>query len=244
MFGIFGRKDKSTDGPTTLVIKSDDIDKTRFSESHIIKMRERYAGLNDDILARYLIARNDDYAKACEQLERALQWKAQHFPILKTSCLKEINSGKLYIRGVDKEGRPLLIFRSCCSFPKDRDLEESARMLVWFAEHLQRRMPPNMSKYTLLIDRTGHKSENTDMDLVKHVSAQFQVRYYSVYCRTHCCCFVWIMLWHCCFVLNHHLTSPAGSVPRDFDARHHLPLRRGVLLDLGDREVVRGPRDP
>lgn len=178
MFNLFGHKDKSTEGPTTLVIKSNDIDKTRFSESHIIKMRERYAGLNDDVLARYLIARNDDYEKACEQLERALKWKADHYPILKSSCMKEINSGKLYIRGVDKEGRPLLIFRSRFSFPKDRDLEESARMLVWFAEHLQRKMPSNMSKYTLLIDRVGHKGENTDMDLVKHVSAQFQVCIY------------------------------------------------------------------
>lgn len=180
MFGLFGsQKNKATEGPTTLVIKSDDIDKTKFSESNIVKMRERYVGLNDDILARYLLARNDDYDKACEQLERALKWKADHFPILKASCLKEINSGKLYVRGVDKEGRPLLIFRSRFSFPKDRDLEESARMLVWFAEHLQRRMPPNMSKYTLLIDRVGHKGENTDMDLVKHVSAAFQVRHFA-----------------------------------------------------------------
>lgn len=176
MFNYFtGSQKEKLEGPSTLAIKSQDIDLNKFSESNIIKMREKYPTLSDDVLARYLIARNDDVVKAIEQLQRALEWKAAHYPILKASCLKEINSGKLYIRGVDKEGRPLLVYRSRNSFPADRDLEEAARMLVWFAEHLQRRMPGTMSKYTLLIDRVGHKSENTDMDLVKHVSSQFQV---------------------------------------------------------------------
>jgi len=175
MFGtIFGTKELATEGPTTLVIKSKDIDLNKFSESNVIVMREKYPGLNDDVLARYLIARNNDLTKACEQLQRALEWKALHGPILKSTCIKEISSGKLYIRGVCKEGRPLLIYRSCKSFPNERDLEEAARMLVWFAEHLQRSMPPHMSKYTLLVDRVGHKSENTDSDLMKHVSSQFQ----------------------------------------------------------------------
>ena len=175
MFGFLSHKEKTDTGPSTLVIKSKDIDVTRFKEKYIVAMREKFPGVSDDILARYLIARNCDIPKACEQLQRALDWKAAHYPILKESCLKEVNSGKLYIRGVDKEGRPLLVYRSRNSFPNDRDLEESARMLVWFAEHIQRRMPETMTKYTLLIDRVGHKSENTDMELVKHVSAQFQV---------------------------------------------------------------------
>ena len=179
MFGglstVFGKKDLATEGPTTLVIKSKDIDIHKFSESNIIAMREKYPGYDDDTLARYLIARNNDLVKACEQLDRAIAWRIPNYPVLKETCMKEISSGKLYIRGVCKEGRPLLIFKSCKSFPNERDLEESARMLVWFAEHLQRTMPPHMSKYTLLIDRVGHKSENTDMDLVKHCSAQFQV---------------------------------------------------------------------
>jgi len=175
MFGFLSQKDKSNDAPSTLVIKSQDIDVTKFKEKYIVKMREAFPGINDDTLARYLIARNGDATKAIEQLQRALEYKALHYPILKSTCLKEINSGKLYIRGVDKEGRPLLIYRSKKSFPNDRDLDEAARMLVWFAEHVQRRLPGNMTKYTLLIDRVDHKSENTDMDLMKHVSAQFQV---------------------------------------------------------------------
>jgi len=174
MFGLFGQKEKSDDTPSTLVIRSQDIDLNKFKEKHIVKMREAFPGVSDDVLARYLIARNGDSVKAIEQLQRALDYKALHYPILKSTCLKEVNSGKLYIRGTDKEGRPLLIYRSKNSFPNDRDLEEAARMLVWFGEHVQKRMPPNMSKYTLLIDRVGHKSENTDMELVKHVSSQFQ----------------------------------------------------------------------
>lgn len=181
MFGlgtVFGSSKKETqDGPTTLVIKSQDIDLNKFSESNVIAMKEQFPGLGDDVLARYLIARNNDLAKACEQLTRALNWQALHCPVMKSSCLKEISSGKLYVHGVDKEGRPLLIYRSCKSFPADRDLEECGRMLVWFAEHVKRRMPPHLSKYTLLIDRVGHKAENTDQELMKHMSGAFQDMY-------------------------------------------------------------------
>lgn len=222
MFGsVFGKKDLATEGPTTLVIKSRDIDIHKFSESHVITMRDKFPGLNDDVLARYLIARNNDVVKACEQLERALTWKALHCPVMKSSCLKEISSGKLYVRGFDKDGRPLLIYRSVKSFPADRDLEECGRMLVWFAEHVQRRMPPHFSKYTLLIDRVGHKSENTDQELMKHMSNSFQVNFSITFCDV-------------CLKVTHAESSfmhlfvfwrvfSAGPVPGDRFAHHRVP---------------------
>jgi hypothetical protein len=177
MFGLLSSSKKETklEGPSTLMIKSQDIDLKKFSESNIVEMRKRFPDVYDDVLARYLIARNDDLEKACEQYNRALDWKAKHYPVLKVNCLKEVNSGKLYVRGVDKEGRPLLIFRSRFSFPKTRDLEETAKMLVWFAEHLQRRLPSHLTKYTLLMDRTEFKSENNDNELIKHCSGPFSV---------------------------------------------------------------------
>jgi hypothetical protein len=160
---------------TPIVIKSKDVDRSLFSDANLLAMRGAFPGMEDEALAKYLIARNDSVEKATEQLKKAVEWKAEHWPVLKSSCMKEVTSGKLYMRGVDKEGRPLLIFRTRFSFPKERDLEESARMLVFFAEHVMRALPDDMSKYTLLVDRTDHKSENTDMDLMKHVSSQFQV---------------------------------------------------------------------
>lgn len=168
---------------STLSIKSADIDRNKFTEKNIIVMRTAFPGLDDDTLARYLIARNNDLDKAMEQLNRALAWKLAHYPILKESCIKEIRTGKIYIRGTDKEGRPLMIFRTRFSNPSDRDIEETAKMIVWFGEHLSRRMPSNMSKYTLLIDRTNHKAENTDTELMKALSQSFSVRYWSVFCR-------------------------------------------------------------
>ena len=165
---------KTTEG-TSMVIKSKDVDLNKFTEENLIRMRQQFAGVCDDILARYLIARNDNFEQAAEQYGRALAWRAQSFPVLKASCLKEISSGKMYIRGVDKEGRPVLVYRTRLSFPKERDLEEAYRMIVWFAEHIFKRMPEDKSKYTMLIDRTDHTGDNTDMELMKHVSGKFQV---------------------------------------------------------------------
>ncbi|KAJ1442075.1 CRAL-TRIO domain-containing protein [Ochromonadaceae sp. CCMP2298] len=156
-----------------IVIKSKDVDRTKFSDENLLKLKELYPSMEWSELARYLIARGS-VEKATEQIQRALAWKDKNWPCLKSSCLTEISTGKLYVRGVDKEGRPLLIFRSRFSFPKKRNLEESARMLVFFAEHIVRALPDDLSKYTLLFDRTEHKGENTDMELMKHVASSFQ----------------------------------------------------------------------
>lgn len=228
-------------GPSTLVIKSNDINVTLFTEAKLVKMRERFPGQSDDTLARYLIARKDDYELACAQLDRAISWRAAHYPILKSTFMKELSTGKLYVRGVDKEGRPLLIYRSRLSFPKTRDLEECARMNIWFVEHIKRLMPNNMTKYTLLVDRTEHTSENTDIELMKHLSASVAVSrpYNLLLCRMlHSNCYLLFLVASivpsCC----------AGPVPRVPLQGDHLPRRCDVLLDLGYCEVVRGPCDP
>jgi hypothetical protein len=206
--GGASEKAAQSNGPSTLVIKSEDIDLSKFTEENVVAMRAKYPGTYDDVLAKFLIARNNDLAKACEQYDRVLKWRAENFPVLKSSCLKEVTSGKLYVRGVDKDGRPLLIFRSRYSFPKDRDLEETSRMLVWFAEQVQRRMPSSMTKYTLLLDRTGHTSENTDTDLIKHCSAQFSVRNYVInLCNSFLYC-TQSYFFPCTFLLSFRICFP------------------------------------
>jgi hypothetical protein len=164
-------------------IASEDIDLSKISMENFQILKERFPGLPDEMLCRYLIARNDDVEKAIEQLEKAQKTRLENWPVMKSSCINEMRTGKLYVHGTDREGRPLVVWRAAANVPRTRDLEETSRLLIFFTEYtLKKLMPKNKSKFTVLIDRSGFTSENSDMELMRHTASTFQVllSYYLV----------------------------------------------------------------
>lgn len=155
-------------------ILSTDVNPERYSLKSLQEMRTLFPGVEDTILARNLIARNDNVEKATALLKRCLAWKASYFPIMKSTIPKEFPLGKLYCHGVDKDGRPLLIWVAAKNIAKERDINEAGRLLMWWTEYTIRQLPPNLSKFTVLIDRSNFKRENSDLDLVRHIAARFQ----------------------------------------------------------------------
>lgn len=167
-----------------VVIKSKDIDLKKFSIENLIELRATYPGVDDETLARFLIARENNLQKAIEQYAKVVTWRSLHYPVLKSSCMKEINSGKFYVRGVDKEGRPILIFRVRFSNPSERDIQEAGRMVVWFTEHVIKRLPEDKTKFTVLMDRTSFVRANADLELLKRLAGIFQVFLILFYDKT------------------------------------------------------------
>lgn len=157
-------------------IASTDIEESKYSASNLLEMRKRFPGREDEELARFLIARKDDLEKACEQLQKRIDFDSTFLPVTKEDCGEEFNAGKLYSHGVDKEGRPLLIWAVRNNIAATRDMDKLVKTMVWWVEYTARKLlPPNISKYTLLLDRSGFRQENADMDLMKHVAATLQV---------------------------------------------------------------------
>lgn len=155
-------------------LKSADIDKGEFSEESLRQLHSDFPLESLDTLARYLIARKDDVKAAAEQLRRAQTWQEKHSPILKRQCIGEIRKGKVYVRGVDKEGRPLLVITSRLHNPNERDVHEMLLMTLWFTEIAIARMPPHMTKFTVLIDREGYEHAG-DSEFMQLLSEVFQV---------------------------------------------------------------------
>lgn len=110
-------------------IKSKDIDKSKIHETNMQKLHAEFPQCDADTLARYLIARKNKIKAATKLLRNAENWRAQNWPVLKQDCINEINKGKVFVTGTDKEGRPLLVFRSRFHNAKDRDPEEMAKMV-------------------------------------------------------------------------------------------------------------------
>lgn len=113
-----------------LEIKSNDIDKAKVTEESLQHMKCTFPHRDTDMLARYLIARDNKVSKATKLLELSERWRTKHWPILKLDCIDEIKKGKVYLHGYDKEGRPLIVFRSKLHDITDRNTEEMAKMVV------------------------------------------------------------------------------------------------------------------
>eukprot|EP01036_Dinobryon_divergens_P037173 gene37173-48575_t len=172
MFSIFQKgSGKSPRGATDfnfagtdIDIRSADIDRTKFSVANWEKMKEKFKDyyidratrdnkerpyspteVNDETIARYLLARNDNYDKASALLEAVLKWREVNLPVLKDECYDALETQRLSINGVDKLGHPLLIAS----------------------------MPDTVTKFSILLDFSG-QTNGTDIEFMRHFGKIFQ----------------------------------------------------------------------
>jgi len=145
------------------------IDKTKFSQ-----LKEKFPNEPEESLARFLVARNYDVDMAAAQLQKHIVWRSSFLPVRKSSCLNEISKGKAYIHGHDKDGHPLIVFNVRLNWPKERDFDEQVRMSVWWVQQAIASLPPDKSKFTLLINRIGSVQGNIDVEIDKAVLTIFQ----------------------------------------------------------------------
>lgn len=150
---------------------------SKYSIQNIQTLKEKYSNTSLDTqdIARFLIARNNDIIKADELIASHLAWRSDPSnTVRKQDCLNEISKGKIYVHGYDKEGHPLIVFTSRLNNCKERDIQEMTKMAIWWLETSLLLMPTDKTKYTLLVDRSNHKSENTDIELIRAVGKVFQ----------------------------------------------------------------------
>jgi hypothetical protein len=148
---------------------------SKYSPSLIRELKKTFPEESDETLARFLIARNGDHVKAREMLREHIVWRKDNPPVSKETCLGEILKGKVYYHGKDKEGHPLAIYRPRLNDPATRDMEEMSKMVMWWASVIIADMPPEISKCTILIDRTD--VGNPDKEFVHAFSSVFQNNY-------------------------------------------------------------------
>jgi len=156
------------------IIRSTDIDQSKFGNDEFQQMKAAFPEETDEVLVRFLIARNNNVAKASEMLAAHIEWRRANWPILKSSCLNEISKGKAYVHGFDKEGHPLLIYRVRFNVASDRDVDEMGRMVMFMLATAVNAMPDDKSKFTILFDRTGFEQKNSDIEFMRHLTPIMQ----------------------------------------------------------------------
>jgi len=107
-------------------------------------------------LLRYLRARDWDISKANKMLRDTLQWREDFKPelISAETLTQEASSGKMYRRGVDKFGRPIIYMSP--GKENSTDYVKNVKLLVYTLERAVDNMPDGVEQMTWLIDFNGY----------------------------------------------------------------------------------------
>ncbi|KAL0477247.1 hypothetical protein AKO1_005840 [Acrasis kona] len=111
-------------------------------------------------LLRYLRARDWDSTKANKMLRDTLQWREDFKPELISAehLTQEASSGKMYRRGVDKFGRPVIFMSP--GKENSTDYVKNVKLLVYTLERAVDNMPDGVEQMTWLIDFNGYSRKN------------------------------------------------------------------------------------
>jgi hypothetical protein len=92
--------------------------------------------INEDALCRFLRAREGDETKALTMWSQWLEWRLTYKPesIQEADIKTELKSGKAFLHGYDKEGRPCIVVKICKHIPENSDVEEFVKFFLYLIE--------------------------------------------------------------------------------------------------------------
>jgi len=150
--------------------------------------------LNDSLYLRYLRARSYDYEKASKLLQDTMKWRHEfgldqlHSEQYKSSVIKENSSGKMYLRGYDKEGHVILYMRPRCE--NTHDHANNVKHLVYNLEKAIACLDAKgdgIEKWSILIDFQGYSMFNappfkTSMETLNILQSHYPERLKRAFC--------------------------------------------------------------
>jgi hypothetical protein len=107
-----------------------------------------------------LRARDYDVKKALKMLKGSLEWREKYAPdkISAQSLEHEASTGKLYRRGFDKFGRPVIYMLPAHNTSKD--YVSGVKLLVYLIERAIESMPEGVEQLIWFIDFKGMTRQN------------------------------------------------------------------------------------
>lgn len=149
---------------------------------------------SDSTYLRYLRARNNDVDKASEMLNNTITWRNTFgLPGLYRGDWKQILStenatGKMFVRGFDREGHPLVYLRPKCENTFDHN--GNLKHMVFQMEKAIKTMESEgkgVEKLALLIDFDGYSVFNappmsTSMETLNILQNHYPERLHRAYC--------------------------------------------------------------
>ncbi|XP_062168447.1 CRAL-TRIO domain-containing protein YKL091C-like isoform X2 [Alnus glutinosa] len=122
--------------------------------------------VDDQTIRRFLRARDLNIKKASALFLKFLKWRQTFVPngsISASEVPNEIAQNKMFLQGIDKEGRPIMVVLGARHFQNKGGIEEFKRFVVYGLDKVCSRMPPGQEKFVAIGDLQGWGYSNTDI---------------------------------------------------------------------------------
>lgn len=123
----------------------------------LVSYRQDYC--DDLCLRRFLRARDHDLDRALEMLLACLDWRDDWRPeaIQGSEMKADLDMGKMYMHGFDREQRPVVIFRPGRDIDNGDSIRDKVRYYVFMLEHAIAKMEGGVEQMTWLVDLNGYR---------------------------------------------------------------------------------------
>ncbi|KAL3609576.1 hypothetical protein D5086_000596 [Populus alba] len=122
--------------------------------------------VDDLMIRRFLRARELDIEKASTLFLKYLSWRRSIIPngfISPSEIPNELAQNKLFMQGVDKQNRPIVVVFGARHKPYKGGLEEFKRFVAYTLERICARMPAGQEKFVSIADLEGWGYTNSDI---------------------------------------------------------------------------------
>ncbi|XP_043706379.1 phosphatidylinositol transfer protein 3-like [Telopea speciosissima] len=121
---------------------------------------------DDLMIRRFLRARDLDIDKASALFLKYLKWRRSFLPngsISESEIQNHLSQNKLFLQGLDKKGRPILIVLAARHFPIKGGTDELKRYVVYSFDRICSRMPQGQERFVAISDLKGWGYANSDI---------------------------------------------------------------------------------
>ncbi|XP_059633412.1 uncharacterized protein LOC132276145 [Cornus florida] len=122
--------------------------------------------VDDFMIRRFLRARDLDIEKASSLLLNYLSWRQAFIPngfISTSEISNELAQKKIFMQGLDKMGRPIVVAFGSQHKPSKGSLEEFKRFVAYTLDKICARMPRGQEKFVCIADLEGWGYSNSDI---------------------------------------------------------------------------------
>lgn len=152
-------------------------------------------GLLDNLVLRYCRARKLNVEDTINMLAKSMVWKMTEYPAEQwvresdgpsfyngenKGFIKNLTTGKSFIRGHDRYGNPLFMFQSRKHFAHDSPLHETERfatVMIEWCRLFSREIYDSVDAFTIIFDLTGFSLKNADNAPIKFLAFMFEAHY-------------------------------------------------------------------
>ncbi|CAI9093091.1 OLC1v1028507C1 [Oldenlandia corymbosa var. corymbosa] len=146
--------------------KRDEIERSKIKimRARLLTQDPSSQDLDDLMIRRFLRARDLDIDKASALLLKYLSWRKEFVPngsISPSEIPNELADDKLFMQGLDKLGRPIVVVFGGRHKPKN--LEEFKRYVTFSLDKICARMPTGQEKFVCIADLEDWGYTNSDV---------------------------------------------------------------------------------